>query len=379
MTPGHAAASSCISDRIMSSACGRTAMSIAPSRAPNSIPWLPTVSIGIGRSLRSKATGRPLTIATRPSRIRVSRSSKRVRRGLTETPSGVGASSTSVPSKSRNSAAPVSRSSGGAAGEWFVASAMHGLWPATPKNGTRVDWKASGPRPWRKGAILADRALSLVLDRRRSTLGGFFAFGSRSFLGRRELARLGIGIESLGEALGLAALFLGHLAQNVDALLLQLGFVVRAGDVRLDVDANLGVQSHLHVEHADRLDRTLEDDLRLVDVVTLGLERLGDVANVDRAVKLAGVRRGTNEHELGAVDIGAGLGGFVASRGVLGFEPLAIGFEDLAVGFVGAQRLLVRQQEVAGVAVLDGDHVADRAELLDAFEQDDFHDPSSSL
>src|SRR5690606_3443740 len=77
----------------------------------------------------------------------------------------------------------------------------------------------------------------LFLDRRRSTLGGFFAFDSRSVLCRRELARLGIGIERLGEALGLAALFLGHLAQDVDALLLQLGFVVRAGDVRLDVDA----------------------------------------------------------------------------------------------------------------------------------------------
>ena len=48
-------------------------------------------------------------------------------------------------------------------------------------------------------------------------------------------------------------------------------------------------------------------------------------------------------------------------------------FEPLAVGFGGAQRLVLRQEEVAGVAVLDGDFVADVAGLADALEQNDFH------
>ncbi len=175
------------------------------------------------------------------------------------------------------------------------------------------------------------------------------------------------------------ALFLGDLREDVDALALQLGLVVGAGDVRLHRDVDLGVQRDLHVEHADRLDRALENDLRLGDVVALGLQRVGDVADADRTVELARVRRGADQDDLGSVDAGTGLGGFVAARGVLGLETLAVGFEHLAVGFVGAQRLLVRQQEVARVAVLDGDHVADRAELLDAFEQDDFHDERSLL
>ena len=59
--------------------------------------------------------------------------------------------------------------------------------------------------------------------------------------------------------------------------------------------------------------------------------------------------------------------------GIVGLDLRAIGFEHLAVGFVGAERLLVGQQIVAGEAVLDLDHVADGAELLDALEQDDFH------
>ena len=59
--------------------------------------------------------------------------------------------------------------------------------------------------------------------------------------------------------------------------------------------------------------------------------------------------------------------------GVAGFDLGALAFEDLQVGGVGAQRLGARQQEVAGEAVLDVDHVAEGAEAFDAFEQNDFH------
>src|SRR3546814_11781489 len=54
-------------------------------------------------------------------------------------------------------------------------------------------------------------------------------------------------------------------------------------------------------------------------------------------------------------------------------QTRTIGFEDLAVGLVGAQRLLARQQEVAGEAVLHLHHIADAAELLDSFEQNHVH------
>ncbi len=45
----------------------------------------------------------------------------------------------------------------------------------------------------------------------------------------------------------------------------------------------------------------------------------------------------------------------------------------LLVGLGGAERLVLRQEEVAGVAVLDGDFVADVTVLADALEQNDFH------
>ncbi len=65
--------------------------------------------------------------------------------------------------------------------------------------------------------------------------------------------------------------------------------------------------------------------------------------------------------------------GVAAARSVVGFDARAVGLEDLAVGVVGAQRLLVGEQEVAGEPVLDLHHVADGAELLDALKQNDVH------
>ena len=65
---------------------------------------------------------------------------------------------------------------------------------------------------------------------------------------------------------------------------------------------------------------------------------------------------------------GLGLG-----LGVAGLDLGALGLEDLQVGSRGAQRLVAGQQEVAGEAVLDGDDVAEGAQALDAFEQNDFH------
>ncbi len=80
-----------------------------------------------------------------------------------------------------------------------------------------------------------------------------------------------------------------------------------------------------------------------------------------------------DQDDLLALDIGRQLFGFAALVGIVRFDLCAVGLEDLLVGLVGAQRLLVGQQEVAGVTVLDGNDIADAAELFDAFEQNDIH------
>src|SRR3546814_20820366 len=100
------------------------------------------------------------------------------------------------------------------------------------------------------------------------------------------------------------------------------------------------------------LDRTVEHDLALDDLVAVGLKRLDDVAYRDRAVELAGVRRLADQRQRGAVEALRLLLGIGAAGSLLGPQTLTIGFEHLAVGLVGAQRPLPRQQEVAGAAVL---------------------------
>jgi hypothetical protein len=55
------------------------------------------------------------------------------------------------------------------------------------------------------------------------------------------------------------------------------------------------------------------------------------------------------------------------------FEFDALGFEFGLVGFGGAAGAAVRDQEVAGVAVLDLDDLAQVAEVDDFLEQDDLH------
>ena len=65
--------------------------------------------------------------------------------------------------------------------------------------------------------------------------------------------------------------------------------------------------------------------------------------------------------------------GFRLALEVAGLELATLAFELLLVGLVGAQRLALRQQEVAGEAVLDLDGVAHLAEAGNAFEKNDFH------
>ena len=65
--------------------------------------------------------------------------------------------------------------------------------------------------------------------------------------------------------------------------------------------------------------------------------------------------------------------GLLLGLEVARLELDALCLETLLVGLGGAQRLAVRQEEIAGIAVLDFDGLAHLAELRHAFEQNDFH------
>ena len=101
---------------------------------------------------------------------------------------------------------------------------------------------------------------------------------------------------------------------------------------------------------------------------------VGDVAGGDRAVERAAVGGGANHHEGLAVEL-ARRPSRPPSSGleVAGLELGAVGLEALEVGLGGAQRLALGQEEVAGVAVLDGDDLAHLAELGDPLEEYDLH------
>src|SRR5690554_5370961 len=104
----------------------------------------------------------------------------------------------------------------------------------------------------KKDAVPTDRALFWFYLAWRLAFGGLFV------VSRRQFARLRVGVERFGEAFALPALFLGRLADDIDALTLQLGFIVRASDVSLHHHVHFRVKCDAHVEHADGLDRSLE-------------------------------------------------------------------------------------------------------------------------
>ena len=174
----------------------------------------------------------------------------------------------------------------------------------------------------------------------------------------------------LGERGGVA---LEHLRHDVDALRLQVGFFRRASDVDLHRHRDLRVERDLDLVHADRLDRPVEHDLALRHLRSNAFQRLGDIAGANRAVELPGVRRLADQLDELAVDVLGRLLGVGPLLGIVGLDALAAGFEQFAVAVVGAQRLFVGQQVIAGKAVLDPDHIADGAEVLDPLKQNDFH------
>ena len=126
------------------------------------------------------------------------------------------------------------------------------------------------------------------------------------------------------------------------------------------------------------LDWVIDGDHAAVDREAAVGDHVGEIARGDRAIELAGISRRTNGRERLAVELGVDGLGFFLKFEVARFELHAAALEILAVLIGGAQGLALRQQEVAGKAVFDGDDIAHLAEAADTFEQDHLHENSMS-
>src|SRR5580704_1432577 len=127
-------------------------------------------------------------------------------------------------------------------------------------------------------------------------------------------------------------------------------------------------------EFADGLDGFGELHLALVHFEALRLKGLGDIAGGDgteHLVVLAGLAvelDGDTAEQLGllfgSIEFG---GGFLGQRAANALERLHVARRGFDADFVG-------QQEIAGVAGLDGDNVAAVAEFFYVFLKNDLHD-----
>src|SRR5690606_29462196 len=93
----------------------------------------------------------------------------------------------------------------------------------------------------------------------------------------------------------------------------------------------------------------------------------------------AGFCSGADHDEALSVELFGNRLCFLAPLEVARLELDALGLELLLVGLAGAQRLALRQKEVARKAVLHLHHVAHLAEAWDTFQKNDFHRSVSFL
>ena len=120
---------------------------------------------------------------------------------------------------------------------------------------------------------------------------------------------------------------------------------------------------------ADRLDRRIHHDLRTVDGDAVSGERGDDVARGHRAVKLAGFGSLTQHGERLAFQLRHQLVGVALGDEVARLEVGAHRLELALVVLGRAQRLALRQQEIAGIAVAHFHDVADLAEAADTIAE----------
>jgi hypothetical protein len=138
-----------------------------------------------------------------------------------------------------------------------------------------------------------------------------------------------------------------------------------AGLFRVQVDGNL-------VE-AECLDRCVQHNLVAVNGVALDGKLLGNVAGGNRTVELAHFASLTDDDDdLTVKLLGNAAGGCLGLLVTL-FNCGALGAELFEIALCGAQCLAAWQEEVAGIAVLDADDIAELAEIWNAFEKNNVH------
>src|SRR5690606_10217722 len=99
-----------------------------------------------------------------------------------------------------------------------------------------------------------------------------------------------------------------------------------------------------------------------------------DIARRNRAIELARVAGLANRRELLAVELLGDRLGFLLELEVARLELNAPLLELLHVLLGGAQRLVLGQEVIAGIAVLHVDDVTHLAETADTLQQDNLHD-----
>src|SRR5690606_21598437 len=137
---------------------------------------------------------------------------------------------------------------------------------------------------------------------------------------------------------------------------------------------DVAVQVDLHLVIADDAQRPLrQPHLAALDLDAERRQRLGDIRRADRAEQLAlGPRLSLDAHRL-ALELSRAL---LRPRELLGRASLELGPPFLELRDVlgrGDGRLAFRDEEVARVAGLHLDQVADTAQVVDFLEQNDLH------
>src|ERR1051325_3447463 len=141
----------------------------------------------------------------------------------------------------------------------------------------------------------------------------------------------------------------------------------------LDVRRDVAVQAHVDLVHADVLDGVIELDAALVHLDALRGERVGDLVGGDGAEEVAVIADPLLDRDLRALHgVGRLLGDGALLIGQSG--PLLLLLLDGL--HVAGRRLageILRDEEITGVAVLDGHDVAARTEAADLVSQNDLH------
>ncbi len=133
------------------------------------------------------------------------------------------------------------------------------------------------------------------------------------------------------------------------------------------------MQAHDDLVDAQFLDRRGQDDLLAIDREARRGRGLGGVAGADRAVERAAVGGGADHDELLALQALGHRRGLAPGLEVLRLELLLLALEAGLVLLRGPERLALRQEVVARIAVLDVHDLAHLAELGDALQQDHLH------